>query len=315
MGELKNTFSWSVSAARDFEECPRRRYWGKYAMWNGWSERATDIQRSAYRLAKMENRFTLLGNAVERAVMWMLRRLQRGEPATSEQAYDEAARPFLNRCWLESRKTMWKADPKKFCCLHEHYYPAHHDLTEKEMTGWVESRTRLCIANFLRASWPRLRDVAGDCELPIATVDDGDPESLEVDGIKVYAIPDYAYRRGAQVHIRDWKSGKPSASHAEQMLLYGFWANAKHRAAIGDIHMHVEYLLSGEARSAALSDEDVRHVRETILRSTGDMAEYLVDRDIRKNVPLPGENWEMCADIDTCRRCNFFELCEPELGT
>ena len=37
-------------------------------MWGGWKTDASDLTRAAYRLGKMENRFTLQGNAVERAV-------------------------------------------------------------------------------------------------------------------------------------------------------------------------------------------------------------------------------------------------------
>ena len=43
------------------------------------------------------------------------------------------------------------------------------------------------------------------------------------------------------------------------------------------------------------------------------MAEYLVAGDIRKNKPLAQTDWELCADIDTCRQCRFFELCKDEL--
>ena len=39
------------------------------------------------------------------------------------------------------------------------------------------------------------------------------------------------------------------------------------------------------------------------------MAEYLVAGDISRNQPLPQEDWELCADLDTCRQCRFYELC------
>ena len=43
------------------------------------------------------------------------------------------------------------------------------------------------------------------------------------------------------------------------------------------------------------------------------MAEYLIKGDIRRNQPLPQEDWEQCADLDTCRQCRFYELCKSEL--
>ena len=98
MADLINTFSWSISARADFEECPRRRYLAKYAMWGGWKADAPDLARAAYRLGKMENRFTLQGNAVERAVMWAFRQAQAGQSVTVAQAYETAVKPYLNQC-------------------------------------------------------------------------------------------------------------------------------------------------------------------------------------------------------------------------
>ncbi len=313
MSELKNTFSWSISAMRDFEECHRRRYWAKYAMWGGWKDIADETRRAAYRLSKMENRFTLLGNAVEQAVMWAQRRLQRGESVTADQAYDAAARPFLNKRWLESRKRLWEANPKRFCCLHEHYYPEHHHGPEKEMTERMSECAKQCVSNFLARIAPALKSVAADREIDIATMERGDPESLELDGIKIYAIPDYAYRLGDAIHIHDWKSGRPKPFHAQQVALYGVWAVVKHGGAPGRVHAHLEYLLSGETRSAVLNEADVKSTHDLISHSAAEMAEYVVDGDIAKNVPLPKEDWEMTADQDACRRCNFYELCKPEL--
>ena len=65
MAELENTFSWSYSAASDFEVCRRRRYWSKYGKWGGWSPQASPEQRKAYQLDKMDNLYSLLGQAVD----------------------------------------------------------------------------------------------------------------------------------------------------------------------------------------------------------------------------------------------------------
>jgi hypothetical protein len=254
-----------------------------------------------------------VGNAVELAVIWALRRVQRGEPVAAEDAYKQAAKPFLNRRWLESRKKLWKESPKKFCCLHEHYYPLHHKTSEQDMILRMTEQVKTCISHFIDNTAPRLKDVPPGCELPIARMSNGDPESLELDGIKVYAIPDYAYKIDGEIHIHDWKSGKPKPFHEEQMALYGVWASLKHGGIAGHIHAHLEYLLTGETRSAVLGESDAGFVRDAITRSAREMAEYLVDCDIARNVPLPVEDWEMSADRDICRRCNFYELCKPEL--
>jgi hypothetical protein len=320
MAELRNNFSWSISAREDFAECRRRRYWAKYAMWNGWKENASPVQRSAYRLSKMENRFTLLGNAVELGVNWLIRAQQDGRAATAEEAYEAAARSFLNRCWSESMKGLWKDSPKKFCCLHEHYYSGlgkemEKKEKEKEMTSGMIVRIKLCLSNFIAKVLSGLAPVKKEQEIAINTVATGDPESFDYEGIKIYAIPDYAYLKDGKMHIHDWKSGGARAAHKDQMAVYGFWAAVKHKIAPEKVNIHLEYLNSGVTDSQELTNENLIRAQELIRDSVAEMAEYLAEGDLRRNEALPKEDWEMSADMNICRRCNFYELCRPELET
>ena len=142
MGELKNTFSWSFSAAEDFEQCRRRRYWSKYGMWGGWSPRATPEQRTAYRLSKMDNRWGLMGQAVELAILWLFRQHQQGNAVDPVTAWDRVARPFLSRKWNESNAGNWRGSPKQYCCLREHYYQTLDDENEAmEITTAIKEAT------------------------------------------------------------------------------------------------------------------------------------------------------------------------------
>ncbi|MBU4210979.1 MAG: PD-(D/E)XK nuclease family protein [Kiritimatiellae bacterium] len=316
MADLINTFSWSISARADFEECPRRRFLAKYAMWGGWKADAPSLTRAAYRLGKMENRFTLQGNAVERAVMWALRQTQAeqaGKPVTATQAYETVVKPYLNQCWNESKKKLWQANPKKHCCLHEHYYPAHHHTPEADMTARMIEQIKRCLANFLEQVMPRLGSVRPEQEVEIAHADGGDPESFLFESIKVYAIPDYAYRQEDHLHIHDWKAGSEKPAHRDQMTIYGLWAHTKHALPPERIQVHLEYLSKGATQSMALTGHDLEHARGLIRESVGGMAEYLVAGDIRRNQPLPQEDWELSADLGICRHCRFYELCKSEL--
>jgi len=313
MAELKNIFSWSISAREDFNECRRRRYWAKYAMWNGWNESSSPIQRAAYRLSKMENRFSLVGQAVEMAVNWLIGRQQAGQTASVDEAYDAAAKPFLNRCWSESLKEQWKENPKKHCCLHEHYYREFARKDDKEMVGEMIAQVKKCLANFTAKVLPGLAPVKRDQEIFIGTVATKDPESFSFEGIKVYAIPDYVYLRDGRAHIHDWKSGAVRLTHKDQMAIYGLWAALKHKLAPEKVSIHLEYLASGVTESTEMTAEDLVRTQELIRGSVGEMIEYLVDGDFKRNEPLPKEDWELSAEINTCRKCNFYELCKPEL--
>ena len=43
------------------------------------------------------------------------------------------------------------------------------------------------------------------------------------------------------------------------------------------------------------------------------MTEFVVDNDMLRNEPMPKEEWDLAESRDTCKQCNFYELCKPEL--
>jgi hypothetical protein len=314
MAELQNTFSWSFSAASDFEECRRKRYWSKYAMWGGWDPKASAVQKKAYQLNKMDNRYSIMGQAVEQSVMWALKEHQAGRTVDADQVYEHAARPYLNRCWKESRDQLWKQSPKKNCCLHEHYYP-DPDRDPKEWVLAIAEQSKQCIRNFLDRVLPRLVHVKPGQEVDIATPDKGgDPEHFEFEGIKVYAIPDYVYREDGKWHIHDWKAGRAKKEHRDQLAMYGLWANIKHGIAPGDMVVLIEYLYEGQVACEPVTEEMLESAKQQIRSSVTDMADYLVGEDIKRNEALPKEDWDLALTASPCRRCKFYELCEPELN-
>lgn len=318
MAELKNVFSWSFSAGSDFEECRRRRYWAKYAMWGGWNRDASVLQRTAYRLTKMDNRYTLRGRAVEEAAMFLLREVQQGREPSAERAYQEIARPLLNRAWKESRDKRWQEHPKKYANLHEHYYPQHLPEQQQEWPATIAGDVKTCIDHFIATGLPRLGHVRPEQEVPVTTAQaGGDPESFTFHGVKVYAIPDYVYREECDGetlwHIHDWKSGRHSDKHLRQLGIYGLWAHTVHGVPAEQLRLHIEYLLDGTVESAELTEADLEETAAYIEESVAEMTEYLVGYNRDQNRPVSRDEWDLAADPRACLRCSFYELCEPEL--
>jgi len=313
MGELQNTFSWSFSAAEDFDICRRKRYWAKYAMWGGWEADADPLCKDAYRLSKMDNAWSVLGRAVEEAVMWSIRRAQAGLNPTPEEAYEAATRPFLNRAWTDSRRKRYLENPKRFIALREHYYGEWTPEREQDIIDALKAQSRRCIEQFHQKVLPRLRNVRPEHEIRIAIIGSGgEPESFEFEKIKVYAIPDFAYRVGNRLHIHDWKAGKIRDSHEEQLKLYGLWAQVKHGVPPESVDIFIEYLAEGITRHLTITPDDLEHIKERIRLSVQEMTEYLVDGDIERNIPLPPADWEFSQDLALCRQCNFLELCRKD---
>lgn len=314
--DLQNVFSWSYSAAADFEACRRKRYWSKYGSWGGWSADAPGQARVAYRLNKMSTRYALLGDAVEAAVRWTIRRTQEGAETSADDAYEQQAKPFLTQRWRESRSGAWKENAKKFCCLQEHYYGRVHDDKDLEhgMVRDMAAHARTCLVNFVATVLPRLKGVSKQQEVTVTLIESGDPEWFPLEGVKVYAIPDYVYVEGDTWHVHDWKSGKLRGEHQDQVAVYGLWAHIKHRAAPENIRLHVEYLAEGREENTSLASQDLAATRQRIGESVAEMAEYLVDADIARNQPIAIAEWDMAAEERLCRQCKFLELCAPEMG-
>ncbi|HEY5652932.1 MAG TPA: PD-(D/E)XK nuclease family protein [Pontiella sp.] len=315
MGQLKNTFSWSFSAAEDFEQCRRRRYWSKYAMWGGWARNATEEQKIAYRLNKMDNRWGLMGQAAENAIMWVLKQYQAGNTVTVDDAWKSIARPFMTKKWNESHDGGWRNNPKQFCCLRDHYYGTLSGEEEKEAKRALATQIQNCIKNFIEKVLPRVGRVHPAQEFQIATPETGgDVEHFIYEGVKIYSIPDYAYKVGDEVHIHDWKAGKIKAEqHKLQLSLYALWAIVKHGASLDKIFLYVEYLNEGQVLPFQITENELEETKARMSESVSEMTEYLVDCDRDKNEPLPKEEWELTLDPVNCTQCDFYELCKPEL--
>lgn len=312
MGKLINVFSWSHSAASDFEICRRKRYWSKYGAWGGWEREAPPECKTAYRLNKMTNRFCLYGVAAEDAVMWILRQHQEGKVVTADEAFDVVARPQLRKAWDESKGKAW-AQRAKAACLHEHYYPQFCDLRDREIMQVIADVVKTCLNNFLTDVLPLLSEVKKEEEIEISSVGRGDPEHFMFEGVKIYAIPDYVYVQDGIWHIIDWKSGKPKAEHLEQVALYALWAQIKHGIPPEKIQLQLEYLQFNSRESFKITEADLEKVKARIRESVQDMGQYLVESDLNKNLGLPKAEWDMCYDMNVCKHCSFFELCKTEL--
>jgi len=142
----------------------------------------------------------------------------------------------------------------------------------------------------------------------------GDSEHFFYEGIKIYSIPDYVYRIGDQVHIHDWKAGKMKPEqHRLQLSVYALWAIMKYEAEAQNIFLYVEYLKEGKILPFQLSEADLNETRSFLSNSVGEMSEYLVDYDRENNQAIVKDEWELAIDSSSCKHCNFYELCEPEL--
>ncbi len=316
MPELKNTFCWSFSQSKDFAECKRRHYWNRYGFWGGWESTAPAEARTAYRLKQIQNKWSLVGDAVDETIQEVLQRAM----VKAQVSYDaalERAMQTLRNAWRDHFSERWRSDPKRCTCIRELYYneiPGEPCPTRDAWVDQIKGRTETCLRNFFLHVLPRLQELSINQLLPVARPAQGDPEHFHVSQIKVYAIPDYAYRVQDVISIHDWKTGIRRDEHQRQLAVYGLWAQRKHEATVENVRLYAEYLESGECQAVPFDLTIAGAVFDTIMKSVNEMRQYLVEGDLERNEAQPRDAFPKTDDLSRCRLCNYRELCNRQFA-
>ncbi len=317
MAELKNRFCWSFSQGKDFNECRRRHYWNRYGFWGGWDAMAPIEARTAYRLKQIQNKWSLIGEAVDRTIHEVIERAVVKAPISLDAALAKAA-GLLRAAWREHQSGKWRSDPKHCTCIRELYYNEVPAESSAGRTAWADSvkeRTETCLRNFFEHVLPRLEGVTANDLLPIARAEQGDPEHFHLGLVKIYAIPDCAYRSAGATVIHDWKTGIRRDEHRRQLAIYGVWAQSKHHVAPDHVTLLAEYLESGETSAQPFDDAAARATCDAIVASVNDIRKFIADGDTERNEPLPIESFPKTDDLKKCRNCNYRELCNRQFAT
>ena len=151
---------------------------------------------------------------------------KRDEGATPEPAaFVEQAVEELRGHYRDSRDGRWQERPAKITHLAEHHY---EEPQIDEATGEAgrygktyADRIRDSLVAFLEM--PELEGVR-TCD-PSSWLSCEDMSTFDVEGVKVYAVPDFAYcDDDGVVHIWDWKTGSPRDADAFQLEVYAGYA-------------------------------------------------------------------------------------------
>ena len=308
---LAHELSWSTSRARTFEACARRYYFDYYLSWLGWERNAAPERRKAYLLKKMTRMPILAGDLVHQAIAEYFRQRDQGV-VYSLSAAQEAAVRGLRAKYKESRDGAWKAKPSKLCRLAEHHYEEPRIAEATGAAGeygrrYVE-RMAQCLATFFE--WPELADVRESD--PGSWLACEELSTFEVAGVKVYAVPDFAYRTAdGRVRILDWKTGAPRPEDRFQLAVYALYACERFGAAAHEIEAEDVYLERAERHWETFTAERLAETRAQIEATLGPMqaAHFDADRGVGDPARFPSLALGSAAAAE-CRSCNYRELCD-----
>ena len=298
MGRLTNTFSWSLSRRKMFDECRRQYYLNYYGSWEGWEDGAAPAARLAYRLKQIVTLDMWVGDILHRLIEGRMLRLQRGFRPHA-QALREQARSLLNQEWQQSVERRWRENPKHNRNLFEHYYSVA--ISDKRRAE-VRDKLFACLDHF--------------CALPLldrlVAAEPGDWLAVEqldtflVDRVPVFVKVDCAARLDGRTLLIDWKSGRAAERDLDQVACYGLYAMQKWNVGFDDLRTLLVYLQSGEATEKTIAPDQALAMQERIVSGIAAMRKLLADP--AANVARE-EDFPMTDDRRRCGRCNFHEIC------
>ncbi len=293
---LQNEFSWSKSRHEKLAECPRQYFLHYYGSWGGWERDASPEVKELYTLKKLTGRHAWNGSSVHDALKRILTMVRDGfavEPA----ALTEQVRAAMRAQFRESREKSYRFR-KSFGLVEHEYDEAIPD--EEWRSGW--EHVERCLSAFFGSRWLEIaRSLEPGRWLPIDELG-----SFPYEGVKIYAAPDFAYRKADAVVVVDWKTGKPRESDKEQLLGYAMYARSTWDVPLQKIDCRVVYLPSLEEVAVPVDDEAIRGFEGRMAASIERMRGLLVEPAANA---ARIDDFPRTEDPAACARCVFRRPC------
>ncbi|MCI0340904.1 MAG: PD-(D/E)XK nuclease family protein [Planctomycetales bacterium] len=309
---LENSFSWSKSRHRTFEECARKYWLHYYGSWGGWDRAAPAEAREAYLLKKVQSRQQWVGQEVHERIRFGLKMVQSGTTPNLTTQLD-ALVETMRRRFRESRAGMYVHNPSKILRLFEHEY-AHPVLDEE----WVRLREHAkdCLRGFYESAYfEAAKNLRPEQWLAVE-----DLTSFDFEGTPVWVALDFAFRReDGGVTIVDWKTGRShtaeekDAKEAEedtlQLSSYALYAQHRFGVAADGIRLVVYALSRQHGDPVSVTEESLESARGKIRASMAAMRGRLSDPAANT---ARRDDFPQTEDLRLCRWCPFQRICWPQ---
>lgn len=313
MADLKNELFWSFSRDGRLRACARKYYYQHYGAWGGWDRSAPDVQRELYRLTKLERRATWQGSVVHRVVARALDGARQGSPAPDPEAVAQEALGWMRQDFADSRDDVARrvGNFKAHVRFLEHEQP-HDPASAAWRRQWKESADLVerCIRWFFaseqwaklsalpKADWIEIEDWTGRSS----------PPSFELEGVKVFAKVDCAFKEGRKAVVLDWKTGRADDGDApRQLATYALYMQARHGIEPRALVAREVNLAQGTEHEHDVSPEALDRFISMFRESVARMRSLLADP--KRNVPKPESEFAFTDDDGECRRCRFRSVC------
>lgn len=309
MGEFKNDFSFSYSRHQQLKDCPRQYYWRRYGYWDGWKDKTDTMRKRAWLLKRLSSPQIHMGNVLHDMIAKDIESLKAGKDlgastvlleiqAAIVKGYEESAQlAFLD----PKNKTAVTFTGDYYPSMNRWLKPPEECMDESSMMymNWYNSKLRA----FLKKNPRHIKRVEV-------------LEDMEVMRVKVYVKMDLLMSSRKISHlIVDFKTGKRSKEHPDQLALYGMYLHRQLGVPLDQIGFQLVYLREGSDITEDMPSftmADFERASERILAEVVEEQAYL-QGSVKDNIAKPISAFPQNKG-DACRFCVYRELCEVEKG-
>jgi hypothetical protein len=315
MGKLKNELSWSFSRHGTLDECPRRYWFQYYGSWEGWDENAPHRTREIYRLKQVTARPIWQGTMLHAAIARAELRAKEGRPVRGGAAVSDFVGEVLQRMradYKDSREDRARKSGRyKWHARFFEHEQGIDDGSPDWRARWKETADNVDkgLRNFFSS---RVHDQL--CELPEGDwIEVEDPAanvgpSFELDGLRVYARVDLAYRDAGKPTLIDWKTGRSlNAATPVQLAVYAIYLQQLHDIDPLDLRAREINVVTGESADHDIGPGALEEFREVFAESVEQMRSLLSDP--AENVPKPEDEFRFAPNERSCNWCHFRSVC------
>lgn len=303
---ITNDFSWSKSRHEKFSECLRAYYFQYYRSWGGWGFNADATAKELYLLKRLGNRYTWAGNAVHQAIRDTLMAIRMGKTVDESGIVTRLHQQMRSEfSFSKERKYVSGKGPNGFCGLVEHEYA--ENVTADEWKA-IWKNTQEAIEFFLKSSWLSVAKSLKPQQWLEVDVMDFDKSIFYLNGVKVFAVPDFAYVQddGTPV-IVDWKTGKAREGYDDQILGYALYLENRYQLPLAKMKAALVYLNEASEKWVGIDEGALSAFREKFASSTSRMKALLADP--QRNAPVDEAQFLKTENLEVCARCVFRRPC------
>ncbi len=287
--EFTDILGWSHSRYNTFSTCKRQYYYQYYRKYD-----IENVVKIAI-LAKLTSVPLEIGNISHKLIKTLLTRIRKtSDEIDRDRFFDYAERRgkeifrtqiFQEVYYKERNRVDFETE------IYPSVAQAMANLLESDRLEWVFEE-----ALVEKDDWLIEPEGYGECR---------------IDNMKAYCKVDFLFPLGDEIYVLDWKTGKQSGKHLDQLKGYAAWVSFHFEKDWPQIKSFVAYLLPEyDERSLTINEFDIEEFTERIRRETDAMYEYCAEPEF--NIPKEKEAFPMTENLKLCKFCNFRELCGRE---